>query len=176
MKIFMMLNLVGDDRPGIVDQVSAILLGHDANIEDSRMAALGGCFGIMALFSCDDGKKEAVRTELENMRNNGFAIHLRDAKDPSLLPVEGVYPLGVEIEAMDNPGIVKEVVHILHHHQVNILSLDTQVTPAPYSGVPLFHLSLDAEVRNETTVAAVKADVKKLGVKMGLDLQFITDR
>ena len=52
MKKFMILFSVAKDRPGIVHDVSTFLFEHGANIEDSRMAAMGGRFSIMTLFSC----------------------------------------------------------------------------------------------------------------------------
>jgi hypothetical protein len=52
MKKYMILFSVGKDRPGIVDDVSTLLFERGANIEDSRMAARGGRFSIMTLFSC----------------------------------------------------------------------------------------------------------------------------
>ncbi len=52
MKTYHILLSIGKDRPGIVNDVSSVLFEHGANIEDSRMAAMGGCFSIMTLFSC----------------------------------------------------------------------------------------------------------------------------
>ena len=49
MKKHMILFSVGKDRPGIVDDVSTLLFERGANIEDSRMAAMGGRFSINPL-------------------------------------------------------------------------------------------------------------------------------
>ena len=175
MKKFMILNLVGKDQPGIVDEVSKILVGHEANIEDSRMAVLGGCFSIMALFSCNEKSVGDIGRDLENLKNKGFNISLHDAHDPSMQPEKKVTLLTIEVQAMDHPGIVQEVVHLLHQFNLNIQSLDTQTTNAPHSGDPLFHLSLKAEVQDEAIVAEVKAEVEKSAKKMDLDLRIIDD-
>ena len=42
MKIYKILFSVGKDQPGIVDDISTILFEREANIEDSRMAVMGG--------------------------------------------------------------------------------------------------------------------------------------
>ncbi|MCD6584904.1 MAG: hypothetical protein J7K96_04000, partial [Desulfobacteraceae bacterium] len=97
------------------------------------------------------------------------------AQDPSILPEKKVTPLVIEVQAMDHPGIVQEVVHLLHQFNLNIQSLDTQITNAPHSGDPLFNLSLTAEVQDEAIVSKVKAEVEKSAKKMDLDLRFITD-
>lgn len=173
MKKFLILNLVGKDRPGIVDEVSKILVGYDANIEDSRMAALGGCFSIMALFSCEEDNFDDVTRDLSTLKNKGFAISLHEAVDPALVAEKKAIPFEIEVQSMDHPGIVQELVHVLHQFNLNIQSLDTQVTNAPLSGDPLFNLFLKAELEDESSVAAVQAEVGKIAKKMDLDLKFI---
>ncbi|MBM3890900.1 MAG: glycine cleavage system protein R, partial [Verrucomicrobia bacterium] len=44
MRQYLVVSAVGQDRPGIVDRISEFILDHDCNIEDSRMAILGGEF------------------------------------------------------------------------------------------------------------------------------------
>ena len=69
MKKYMILFTVGSDRPGIVDDVTTILYAHSANIEDSRMAAMGGCFSIMTLFSCPEEVLDAVSSDLKKLKH-----------------------------------------------------------------------------------------------------------
>ena len=60
------LSAIGRDRPGIVAGVSGALLRHGANIEDSRMAILGGHFTMMLIVSTpDEGDVEALRRDLD---------------------------------------------------------------------------------------------------------------
>ncbi len=173
MKTYMILSLVGKDRPGIVDQVSSFLLGHEANIEDSRMAAMGGRFSIMTLFSCPGNQVESIRKDLSELTELGFEPSLHQADDPSLLPHHRELPLKMEIIAMDHPGIVQRVVSILHRHNVNIQSLETKVTSAPLSGAPLFDLLVQAAVPAEESIVKVKSDLSALAAEMNLDLSFL---
>ena len=48
-KTYLVLSALGEDRPGIVSQLSKVLLEAGCNIEDSRMAVLGGEFAVMLL-------------------------------------------------------------------------------------------------------------------------------
>jgi glycine cleavage system transcriptional repressor len=172
MKKFMVLNLTGKDRKGIVDEISKILFDEDANIENSHMETLGGCFSIMALFSFDDKRLESITNGLEIFKSMGFNIILHEAQDPSLLPEKNVTPLSIKIQAMDHPGIVQELVHLLHSFDVNIQSLDTYITNAPLSGGPLFHLSLKAEVQPETSVEVIISELDKKSIKMGFEMHY----
>ena len=172
MKKFMILFTVGKDRPGIVDDVSTLLFGHGANIEDSRMAALGGRFSIMTLFSSSPQNLEKIKTAIGDLRQAGLESFLYEADDPETGPREPSLPLYVEVRAIDHPGIVKRVVHILHQHNVNIQSLKTDVNRAPLSGAPLLELSLEADVPAHASIAGIKEELSDLAVEMNLDLTF----
>ena len=73
---------------------------------------------------------------------------------------------------MDHPGIVQKIVVVLHLHNVNIHSLNTQVLRAPLSGAPLFNLNLEAAVPDETPTSEVKEQLKQLAAEMNIDLNF----
>lgn len=168
----MILFLVGKDRPGIVDDLSTLLFEQSANIEDSRMASMGGSFSIMTLFSCTSDQLEAIKVGLDDLRKSGFEISLHEAGDPTARPKRPELPLKIEVRAMDHPGIVQKVVHILRRYDVNIESLNTQVTRAPLSGAPIFALNLEAGIPAEKSIAKVKEELRVLAAEMNLDLSF----
>jgi glycine cleavage system transcriptional repressor len=172
MKNFTILFLVGKDRPGIVDDVSSFLFERGANIEDSHMAAMGGRFTIMTLFSCSSEQLEIITSELDHLQSFGFEVSLHEADDPGIVPQQAGLPLKLEVVSMDHPGIVQKVVSILHRHNVNISNLDTQITSAPLSGAPLFDLILEASVPAGESIVNVKEELQQLAAEMNLDLSF----
>ena len=170
-KYFILLSS-GKDRPGIVDDISSLLFDKGANIEDSRMAVMGGCFSSMTLFSCTREQVEAIRGGLEDLRGLGLEAHLHEAEDPAGGTALAGLPLKFEMTAMDHPGIVQRVVHLLREHDVNIESMETQVTGAPLSGAPLFDLRLEAKVPADKSIGKVKERLSALAGEMNLDLVF----
>ena len=172
MKKYMILFSVGKDRPGIVDDVSTLLFEKGANIEDSRMAAMGGRFSIMTLFSCTSEQLESIRVGLDDLRKLGLETSLHKAEDPTATPAQPALPMKFDVQSMDHPGIVQKIVHLLHQHNVNIKSLNTQVARAPLSGAPLFDLNLEADVPVEKPIARVKEELMELAAQMNLDLNF----
>ena len=171
-KKYMILFSVGKDRPGIVDCISKMLFENGANIEDSRMAAMGGRFTIMTLFSCSEEQAESVRANLNSLQELGLETSLHEAEAPTAGAKTPGLPLKMQVTAMDHPGIVQKVVHLLHRHNVNIETLDTQINRAPLSGTPLFDLFLEAIVPEETTIGTVKMELGQLAVEMNLNLKF----
>lgn len=173
MKTFMILFTVGKDRPGIVDDVSTLLFERGANIEDSRMAVLGGCFSIMTLFSCGSDALDAIKSDLGTLKALDLETFLYEAQDPAASLPQVSLPLKLEVIAMDHPGIVQKVVRVLHDHQVNIQTLNTRVIRAPLSGAPLFDLLLEAEVPPEQPIMGLKTELLNLAEDLNLDINFI---
>ena len=171
-KSYMILFLVGKDRPGIVDDVSGLLFDKGANIEDSRMASMGGSFSIMTLFSCTVDQLKTIEVEVENFKKLGFEASLHEAEDPVAVEKRPELRLKIEVTAMDHPGSVQRVVNILSRHDVNIESLNTQVTKAPLSGAPIFDLALEAGVPVEKSVAKIKEELTAPAAEMNMDLNF----
>jgi len=172
MRQYLILFSAGKDRPGIVDDISTVLYEAGANIEDSRMAVLGGCFSVMTLFSCTAKQVEAVRAGLQKLKKLGLNCFLHEAQDPRAAKKRPGIPLRFEVTAMDHPGIVNRFVRLLHVREVNIESLVTQVSRAPLSGAPLFNLSLEATVPASASIALVKEELENLAREMNVDLVF----
>ena len=173
MKEFRILSLVGKDRPGIVDDVSAFLYDRGANIEDSRMACMGGCFSVMTLFSCEPIHLQSSDSDLNQLRELGFQAFLHEARDPTTTPTRNESPFKIEVTAMDHPGIVRKLVHLLRSYDVNIVSLSTEVLRAPHFGTPLFDLELEAAMPSKEPMAELKQDLAELAEDLDLDLAFL---
>ena len=172
MKHYCILSLVGKDRPGVADETSSFLFDRGANIEDSRMAAMGGRFAIMTLFSCSLEQAEKIKSEGRILTEKGFEFFIHDAQDPSTLTQRPELPLKIRVMAMDHPGIVKRVVGLLNRFNVNIQSLNTKVHQAPYSGTPLFDVYVRAGVPKSESIVRVKEELSGLAAEMNLDLTF----
>jgi len=172
MKRYMILFSVGKDRPGIVDDVSTVLFQHRANIEDSRMAAMGGRFAIMTLFSCETDQLAAIKNGLQGLKELGLDTSLHEAEEPTAITRKPALPLKMEITALDHPGIVQKVVHILRKHNTNVESLGTRVSRAPLSGAPLFNLNLEAAVPAEIPISKIKEELATLARDMNLDINY----
>ncbi len=58
---YLVLTAVGPDRPGLVNDLSSLIAAAGANLEDSRMAILGGEFAVILLISASADALERTR-------------------------------------------------------------------------------------------------------------------
>ncbi len=145
---YAVLTAVGADRPGLVQEISQSIHDASGNLEDSRMAVLGGEFALIVLLS---GPPEAMMrlrdgfSALEGRTGLRVSMHDTRAAEPSA----GVLPYRLRVTGVDRPGIVLAVSRVLASRGINVASLESRLTNAPESGTPLFVLTTDIQVPPE---------------------------
>src|SRR3954452_3948784 len=140
------LTLTGPDRVGIVDRVTGLLLGHGGNVETSRMARLGGEFAILMLVSMPEGRFAGLEKGLEGLAAEGYKLTTTPAARTYSEAHTGWLPYRIEVHGADHEGIIHEVAHYLSQRGINIESMDSETTPAPLSGAPLFAMTAHVAV------------------------------
>jgi glycine cleavage system transcriptional repressor len=165
----MVLTAVGPDRSGLVQEISAAIHRASANLEDSRMAILGGEFALILLFS---GSPEAVRgveAACSGFEERlGLRVALKETTRPTDAPSHRPYRL--RVSGFDRPGIVAGVSRVLAGRGINVASLESRVQPAPLSGTPLFLLHAELQVPSEVALSALRKDLGAVCDEENLDL------
>ena len=165
---FACLAALGDDRVGLVRDITALLVDRGANIRSIRSATLGFEFALLASFSGTGEQIEAVEnatTELQKRTGLSVMFH-RSAKteQPSQLPE---LTHDVFVTAYDSVGIVSNVAALLAEHGVNIERFGGDRYPAPNQGVPLFTILASVNVPKSTDEADLRRDLEALRERNG---------
>lgn len=157
----MVLTAVGPDAPGRVRQVSSFIHQHGCNLEDSRMAMLAGEFALIVLFTGDAEAIEAVRAGREQLEKElGFLITLKDTRRAAARSDCLGYEL--RVGGVDQKGIVAAISQALASLEINVVSLESRIEPAAFSGTPMFALSADIQVPGRRVVASLRADLERI--------------
>ncbi len=137
------ITAVGLDRPGLVDQLSGRLLELGGNVADARMVNLRGQFALLMLAEAPDDAPPGLGDEMTAFAETlGLTLHLSPQAPPGESSRPGV-PFRLRTYAMDQPGIVHRITHVLHDHGANIEELQTRLEPGSYTGTPLFTMELE---------------------------------
>lgn len=157
---------VGRDRPGIAAAVTKVLFDHGANIEDSRMAILGGHFSMMLIVATDTDSQTLERDLAEATAALDLIVAVRHVDEaPSASSAGEAYTLSVY--GADHPGIVYRITAALAERDVNVNDLATRVVgddPAVYV------MLLDVTVPPDADPGALDAGLKQLGAELGVDV------
>jgi len=164
------LTAVGTDRPGLVDEVSRFIFDRAGNIEDSRMVNLRGQFAMMVLVAGTEEMMDRLRSDLGQMaQSSRLHVELRPAQEPQAARIGAAMPYRLVATAIDQPGLVHRVSHALREMQINIENLDTHLTPAPYTGSPLFEMELILAVPRGAPISQLRQRLGAVCDEMNID-------
>ena len=165
---YVVLTAVGPDHPGLVDTVTGFVLGSGGNLEDSRMVNLHGQFAMMLLVAGSDSTLEKLRAGLSGLQHEaGVHAELRLATSSPLFAA--ALPCRITASAMDHPGLMQSVSHLLAGLNVNIESAETSLSSAPHTGTPLFAMQLDVSVPVGTPLAELREQLGRLCDELNID-------
>ena len=171
MSELLVITAIGEDRPGIVDELTRTLLEHELNIADSRMSVLGGEFALILLVS---GKLDALQAiqqqsaQLEQSLNLKLLFKLTRGKTDN----GQSHSYQLSVEGMDNPGIVHRLSRFLSERQINIEDLQTSSYPAAHTGTPMFAVKMTVEIPASVANEQLREDFMELCDEQNLDAEF----
>ena len=165
------LTAIGTDRPGIVDELSQYIFDRGGNIEDSRMVNLRGQFAIMVLVGGSADTFGRVGGDLpEFSKRIGMQAELRPAAATGRPPqAADALPYRLVGTGIDQPGLVHRLAHLLREMNVNIESLETRLTPAPYTGAPMFELEAVLSVPRSTQLSNLRQKLAGVCDEINMD-------
>lgn len=138
MENWLMLTLVGKDRPGIVAEVSHALFEMKGNLGEASMTRLGGNFTIM-LMVCIPEKKNVVHEKLRPVCDKlELFFHLDEIEAGLHQHIEP--DVRISIHGADQAGIVAHATEALNKAGLNILNLESDVGGNPESPVYVMHI------------------------------------
>lgn len=167
---FLVLTVIADDKPGIVEQLAATITRHGGNWLESRMAQMAGKFAGILSVSISDSDRPALLTALAALGQRGITVN---AESGTATNTDSSVELTLSLVGNDRPGIVKEVSQALAAMHVNVLELTTECSSAEMSAVPLFRadalLRVPASFDTDILAAALENISNDLMVEIRLD-------
>ncbi len=169
MRQHLVITITGQDRVGLVEEVTKLLLNYGSNVESSRMARLGGEFAILMLISVPVENFEEMRQAVRNLKDDGFKVTTRQTERGHAAKYAGWTPYQVEVAGADNEGIIHHIARHLAEQGINIETMDTGMVRAPMSGTPLFTMTAIVVVPPELPYPDWRDDLEEIGDKLNVD-------
>lgn len=168
----LVISAIGSDRPGIVNDLSQLIVNNSGNIDDSRMTVLGGEFAIILLISASESELSNIEKIL-NEKSSELELNIITKQTNNPIASDNVLdkkiPYIVEVLAMDNPGIVYKLTDFFSTREINIQSLQTDRYPAPHTGTQMFAIEMVITVPQSIIINDLRDDFLDLCEDMNLD-------
>ncbi len=132
----LVLTAIGPDKPGLVEILSQTIARHNGNWLESGMSRLGGKFAGILIVSVPTDDAGALEQALSALQSQGLKVMTERSDDAASDTSRS--PIQLELVGHDKPGIVREIAQALAARNINVESLDTELTSGSMSGEQLF--------------------------------------
>jgi glycine cleavage system regulatory protein len=164
----LVLTVIGDDRPGIVEQLAEKILAAGGNWEESQLARLAGKFaGVVRVTVASDGS-DALAQSLKTLAAGGLTVVVERAHEAA--PAVPLRSLRLDLVGDDHPGIIRDISRAFARQHANIEALETLITSAPMTGDTLFHARAHVRVPASVTREALRQELEALADELMVEL------
>lgn len=170
-KVYLVVTAIGRDKRGTVEKITDVVVAHHANIEESKMARLGGEFAVIMLLSLSEENQDNIVAGFEGLKSQGLAITSRTTDFSRLQKFAGYVPYEISVIGADHEGIVNHIARYLASEQINIEEMDTTVTHAPNTGTPLFAMSARVQAPPQLSLGELRKKLADVGDTLDVDIE-----
>jgi len=164
----LVLAALGEDKTGLIDELSRCILQSGCTISDSRMAVLGGDFALLLQVVGNWNNIAKLENQLPGLEERlGLTItshRTRDRDDGTDL-----LPYGVDVVALDQPGIVHNLARFFSRRTINIQEMVTMSYAAAHTGTPMFSVHLTVEIPASMQISTLREEFMEFCDQLNLD-------
>jgi glycine cleavage system regulatory protein len=168
MPVSLVLTVIGQDRPGLVEAISQSVASHKGSWQESRMARLSGQFAGILLVSVSERRADALSAALTSLETHGLQVAVtRSDAEPD---VADARQLRLELIGSDRPGIIRDISEALADRAINFDELRTEVVSAPMSGELLFRASAELRIPWDLELEELRKKLEAIANELMVDI------
>lgn len=173
MKTSLVLTVISEDRPGLVDKLSKTIVKHDANWESSRMARLAGRFAGILLVSVATDRADELEAALDALASTtDMTIVVQRSADDADTPDRRAFRL--QLIGTDHPGIIHDISHVLAARQVNVEDIRSDCEATPMGGGQLFKMTATLTCVAATDMNELRSAIEDVANDLMVDITLDT--
>jgi glycine cleavage system transcriptional repressor len=168
MSQLIVISAIGNDRTGVVQDLTKVVLACGGNIEESRMTTLGSEFAMLLLVSGNWHTLSRLEQGLEKLgKDDELSVSIR--KTTAKPVADDRMPYAVDIVALDQQGIVFNLANFFASRDIEIADLATRSYAAAHTGAPMFAVQMAVNVPASLHVAQLREEFLDICDRLNLD-------
>jgi glycine cleavage system transcriptional repressor len=157
MKQLIAICAIGNDRTGLVFDVTRVVSDCGGNVLESRMTALGNEFAMLLLVSGNWHSLAKLESELARLgENTGLSLHLKRTEPRA--PRAELLPYSIDVVCLDQSGIVAGLSGFCASRGIDIAEVSTRTYPAAHTGALMFAVQMIINVPKRLQLAHLRED------------------
>jgi glycine cleavage system transcriptional repressor len=168
MKQHIAISAIGNDRTGMVHDLTRVITDCGGSISESRMTSLGVEFAMLLLVSGNWHSLAKLESELKKLADtSGMTLQLKRTEPKGART--DMLPYSVDVVCLDQTGIVSSLSGFFSSRGVDIAEVSTRVYPAAHTGAPMFSVQMIVNVPSRIHVAQLREEFLELCDSLNLD-------
>jgi len=166
--VSLVLTIIGEDKPGLVELLSQTVAAHEGNWLESRMSRMAGRFAGILRASVPSEKADVLSEALAALEAHGLRVVVeRSAVEDSAATYRRI---SLELIGADRAGIIRDISRALALRAVNVDELHTECTSAPMSGEILFNARAKLRVPLDTVIEELHEALEEIANDLMVDI------
>ena len=166
MDVSLVLTVIGEDKPGLVEALSETIAAHSGNWLESRLAHLAGKFIGVLRVSVPHERLDDLKRALDELRSRGLEVRAEKSEGS-----EGPFRLvRLELVGSDRPGIVRDISTVLAGAGINVEELTSECSNAPMSGQMMFKASARLQLPANVTIDEIRGRLEEVAHDLMVDI------
>jgi glycine cleavage system transcriptional repressor len=171
MKQHIVISAVGNDRVGMVHDLSKAVADCGGSISESRMTALGSEFAMLLLVTGNWHTLAKLEGEFKKLGDaTGMTIQLR--RTEARAPRNDMLPYSVDVVCLDQMGIVSGLSGFFSQRGIEIAELSTRSYAAAHTGAPMFSVQMIVNTPARVHIGVLREEFMDFCDHLNLDAIF----
>jgi glycine cleavage system transcriptional repressor len=168
MKQLIAICAIGNDRTGLVFDLTRVVVDCGGSIQESRMTALGNEFAMLLLVAGNWHTLAKLEGELQKLaESSGLTITVRRTEPRPARSDFVTYT--VDVVCLDQPGVLHQLAGFFSSRGIDIGDISTRTYAAAHTGAPMFSVYMTILVPTRIHIAALREDFMDLCDHLNLD-------
>jgi len=172
MKKSVVISVLGNDSPGLVQKLSKLIVAHQGEWIESRMASLAGKFAGILRVDLPADQLAVFQTDLAESKELGLSVIFEESGAAS---ANSQNEFLIELIGQDQPGIIHRISSELAKLNASVDELHTEVIEASMSGELLFKAKLKIHIPEGTSSTRIREVLEDLANELIVDIELLED-
>lgn len=168
MQTHLVIAVLGNDQPGVVEKLANTIQQGQGNWQQSQLARWQGKFTGSIEVSVKEEYCANLQTALMALNSSQLSLLVQQSEDtPS---ADAPTLMRLTLVGSDRIGIIRDVANTLAERGINVQNLSSQCSSMPWSGDPMFTAQGDVELPSNANFAELDDALEAVADELGLDI------
>jgi glycine cleavage system transcriptional repressor len=167
-KNFLVVSALGADRPGLVNELSRVIMECDCTILDSRMTVLGSELAIILLAQGNWNTLAKLEVQLKRLEHP-LGMTIFSKRTELRRPRTNLVPYAIEVISINRAGLIHSLTNFFLSRSISIEDLVTRSYIAPHTGTPMFSVNMAVGIPTDTHIALLREEFMDFCDELNLD-------